>query len=67
MAEESEQQKRIQAGLADLLTGEDKGLTVIAALSIAATTAHQLGMPKLDLQKMLIRMYDQREKERQHA
>lgn len=50
----------ISAGLVALLEGKDKRLTIIAALSIAATTAHMIGMPKLELQTMLIRMYDRR-------
>ena len=59
----SEQQKRIQEGLEALLTGEDKRLTIVAAMSIACTTAHQLGIPKLELQAMLVRIYEKREKE----
>ena len=52
---------KIQAGLEQLLVGSNKALTVVAALSIAVTTAHMIGIPKLELQKMLMRMYAKRE------
>jgi hypothetical protein len=61
--EKSEQQVRIANGLADLLVGEDKWLTIVAAMSLACTTAHQIGIEKLELQKLLMRMYDRREAE----
>ena len=51
----------IQAGLEQLLVGKNKRLTIIAALSVAVTTAHMIGIPKLELQKMLMRMYASRE------
>lgn len=61
--EKSEQQKRIEEGLAGLLVGEDKLLTIVAAMSLACSTAHQIGINKLELQTMLMRMYDRREAE----
>jgi hypothetical protein len=54
------EQRQIQDGLVALLEGKNKRLAIIAALSVAATTAHMIGMPKMDLQKMLMRMYDRR-------
>ena len=57
----------LQAGLSRFLVGKDKELTIIAALSIAATTAFMIGLPKLELQKMLVRMYDRRVAEAQRA
>jgi len=59
----SEQQKRIESGLAELLRGEDKHLTLVAALSIAVTTAFLTGITKLEVQKMIMRMYERRESE----
>jgi hypothetical protein len=50
--------KEIQDGLLALLEGKDKKLAIVAALSIAATTAHMIGMPKLELQKMLVHLCD---------
>jgi hypothetical protein len=54
------QVQEIQAGLEALFVGKDKRLSVIAALSIAATSAHMIGMSKIELQKILIRLYDKR-------
>lgn len=50
----------IQNGLVSLLIGKDKELVICACLSIAATTAHMIGMPKLQAQTMLMRIYDKR-------
>lgn len=55
-----EQVTKIQAGLLKLLVGEDKFLTVVAALSIATTSAHMINMPMLELQSMLVRMFQKR-------
>lgn len=43
-----------------VLVGEDKYMTLIIVLSIAATTGHMLGMPKIELQRILMRLYDKR-------
>ena len=50
----------IMEGLEGLLVGKNMRLTITAALSIACTSAFLLGIPKLELQKMLMRMYDAR-------
>ena len=55
------EEQRIADGLESLLVGENKKLTIVAALSIAVSTAHMIGVPKLELQKMLMRMYARRE------
>jgi hypothetical protein len=52
--------EEIQDSLVGLLVGKDKMLTIVASLSIAATTAHMIGLPKLEIQGMLMRMYDKR-------
>ena len=59
-AERDRQVEEISLGLGDLLVGKDMFLTIVACLSTAATTAHLIGMPKLELQKMLMRCYDKR-------
>jgi hypothetical protein len=55
---QEEQVEEIKGGLVKLLVGKDKALTIVAALSIATTSAFMVGMPKLELQEMLIRLYD---------
>jgi hypothetical protein len=61
MTDQQEQQlKEIQAGLIGLFVGKDIEVCIHAALSIAATIAHLIGMPKMELQKKLMRMYDER-------
>lgn len=57
------QVEKITNGLDDLLMGEDKYTTLIAALSIASTTAHMLGISKLEVQVILTRLYEKRERE----
>ena len=54
------QQKQIEEGLLSLFEGKDKFLSILACLSISATTARMIGLPKLELQKILIRCYDRR-------
>jgi len=61
--QEEEQIKEITDGLLDLMVGKNIRLSIIAALSIAATSAFLIGMKKLELQEILIRCYDKREKE----
>lgn len=46
--------------LTGVLVGKDKCLTIVAALSIAATTAHMVNMSKIELQTILILCYDRR-------
>ncbi len=41
-----------------LLGGRNKYRTMIASLSVAVTTARQIGTPKLALQKLLIQLWD---------
>lgn len=57
---ENEEIEAIQSRLTTALESQNKRLTIIAALSIASTTAHMIGMSKLDLQKKLMRCYDAR-------
>ncbi len=52
--------KQIEGRLVYALEAQAKDLTITAALSIAATTAHMIGMPKIELQKILIRCFDRR-------
>lgn len=56
----SQQIKAVEDGLTALFVGKDKRLSITAACSVAATTAHMIGMSKLELQKILIRCYDRR-------
>lgn len=50
-------------GLSDLFMGKSKRLSMLACLSVAATTAHMIGVSKIEAQKVFVRCYDQREKE----
>jgi hypothetical protein len=63
--EETAEMEEIKAGLVELLVGKNKVLSIVAAVSVAATAAHMVGMSKMDLQKLLIRMYDARVAEAQ--
>ena len=54
------QVKQISDGLTSLFVGKDKMLSIVACLSIAATTAHMIGLSKLACQEILIRSYDKR-------
>jgi hypothetical protein len=51
----------IAAGLMSLLTGKDKQCTIVAAISIAVSSARMVGMNKIELQKLLVRCYDRQE------
>lgn len=55
--------KEIQDGLVALLVGKKMRLSLIAALSVAATTAHMMGIPKLEAQALFMRMQDERFRE----
>lgn len=44
----------------DLLPGRNKYTCLVAMISAAVTTARLLGMPKMELQQMLVRIWDKR-------
>lgn len=50
----------IMERVSEALVGMNMRGTIVACLSLAATTANLIGMPKMELQKMLIRFYDKR-------
>lgn len=52
--------EEMQAALLELLPGENRELTLQACLSIASTTAVLMGMPKIELQRRIILLYDKR-------
>ena len=60
MTDQEREFHEISMGLAILLDGKSKRLALTAALSVAATTAHMIGMPKLEAQRMFVEMYDRR-------
>ncbi len=69
MTEEQRNQqiKEISDGLVALFVGKDKRLSIVAALSIAATTAYGIGMPALEAQQIFVRMYAKRVQEFGHV
>ena len=50
----------IKSGLVAIFEGKSKRLSIVAALSIATTTAHMTGMPETQLHEMVARMYAKR-------
>ena len=63
MTELERQQADISDSLISLFEGKDKHLSMVAAMSIAVTTGFMLGIPKIELQKLMMRMYDKRVRE----
>ena len=59
--------KRIHDGLTELLVGADMFETLIVCLSIASTSAILMRMSKLEVQKLLMELYDKRIAEGRHA
>jgi hypothetical protein len=60
MPDLEQEKKEIEEGLLSVLAGKDKGLTMIAALSIAVTTAFQIGADKDTVQALFDRIWQRR-------
>lgn len=60
--ERDQQVQEISDALRQTFVGKDVYLSLIAALSISVTSAGLINMGKLDIQELLIRLWDKRDR-----